>query len=241
MHRASNDHGTPPRWSLSGLVTGAHYVFPLLPGAAVFAAAFGTLAAQKGLSFFEATLMSAAVFAGASQFAAMEIWSTPITLGTVVSLALVVGVVNMRMLLMGASLRPWLGGLPAWQSYPTLLLTTDASWLIASRYRAEGGTDAAILFGGGLTLWLVWVPMTSIGFLFGSLVDEPRRFALDLILPIYFIAMLVPLWRGPRRAIPWAVGGATALLVQQLVPGFWYIVVGAFAGAISGGFIDDAE
>lgn len=241
MQSHPNDPGQPVCWSLSGLFTGARYVFPLLPGAAVFAAAFGTLAAQKGLTFFETVLMSAAVFAGASQYAAMEIWAVPISLSTVASLALLVGVVNMRMVLMGASLRPWLGDLAAWKSYPTLLLTTDASWLLAARYRSGGGADAAILLGGGLMLWLVWVPMTGIGHVFGSLVAEPRRFALDLVLPVYFIAMLVPLWRGPRRAVPWAVGGGTALLVQYLVPGFWYIVAGALAGAISGGFIDDSE
>ena len=51
--------------------------------------------------------------------------------------------------------------------------------------------------------------------------------------------MLVPLWRGPRRAAPWAIAGAVALIVQYLVPGYWYIVIGSLAGAFSGGFIDE--
>ena len=38
------------------------------------------------------------------------------------------------MLLMGASLRPWLAPLPSWQSYPMLHLVTDPGWLIALRY-----------------------------------------------------------------------------------------------------------
>ena len=56
---------------------------------------------------------------------------------------------NARMLLMGASLRPWLAPLPSWQVYPMLHLTTDPGWLIAMRYRAEGGNDAAVFLGGG--------------------------------------------------------------------------------------------
>ena len=34
---------------------------------------------------------------------------------------------------------------------------------------------------------------------------------------------------------------ATALIVQYIVPGYWYIIVGALAGAVSGGFIDDRK
>jgi predicted branched-subunit amino acid permease len=39
------------------------------------AALWGTLAAAKGFSPFEAMLMSAFVYAGASQFVAIEMWS----------------------------------------------------------------------------------------------------------------------------------------------------------------------
>ena len=57
--------------------------------------------------------------------------------------------------------------------------------------------------------------------------------------PAFFAAMLIPLWRGPRRGIAWVVAGAVALLVQQLSGGWWFIVAGALAGSIAGGFIDD--
>ena len=239
MHSDPDDKA--PHWSRAGLWAGARYALPLVPGTAVFAMAFGTVAAQKGLTLTEATLMSALVFAGASQLVAMEIWTNPMTFALVATLAVVTGVVNMRLLLMTASLRPWLGPLPAWQSYPTLLLTTDASWLIAMRYRAQGGSDASVLLGSGLVLWLLWVPASALGYLLGALIAEPARFGLDLIMPIFFVAMLVPLWRGPRRAIPWAVAGLVALLVQYLVPGFWFIIAGALAGAVGGGFIDEPQ
>ena len=239
MHSAPNDKA--PHWSQAGLWTGARTMLPLVPGTALFAMAFGTVAAQKGLTLTEATLMSALVFAGASQLVAIEIWTNPMTFALVAPLALVTAVVNMRLLLMSASLRPWLGPLPAWQSYPTLLLTTDASWLITMRYRAQGGSDASVLLGSGLVLWRPWVPASVLGYLLGALIAEPARFGLDLIMPIFFVAMLVPLWRGPRRAIPWAVAGLVALLVQILVPGFWFIIAGALAGALCGGFIDEPQ
>lgn len=239
MHSETVRGAGAPYWSIAGLWLGMRYALPLLPGSAVFGAAFGTVAAQKGLSLTDAALMSAFVFAGASQLVAMEIWKDPLTFGTIATLALVTGVVNMRMLLMGASLRPWLGPLPAMQVYPVLLMNTDASWLISIRHRAEGGSDAAVLLGSSIALWIIWVPVTMLGYVAGALIADPRRFGVDLILPMFFVAMLVPLWRGPRHAVPWAAAGVVALLVQALVPGYWFMIAGSLSGAIAGGFIDE--
>ncbi|NWG24433.1 MAG: AzlC family ABC transporter permease [Pseudorhodoplanes sp.] len=240
--QSGQDRSAPaPYFSSAGLRIGARYALATAAGACAFALAFGTLAAQKGLSLVEATLMSALVFAGASQLVAMEIWTTPMTPAVIVTLALVTGVVNLRLVLMGASFRPWLAALPPAKVYPTLLLTTDSSWIMGIRHRAEGGADASVLLGSGLTLWIFWVGSTALGYLFGGLIPDPRRFGLDLILPIFFVAMLVPLWRGPRRAIPWVIAGAVALAVQATVPGFWFIVAGSLSGAIAGGFIDERK
>jgi predicted branched-subunit amino acid permease len=234
-------NGAHPHWTLAGLWDGARAAAPLFPGTAVFAAAFGTIAAQKGLTLVEATLMSMLVFAGASQLVAMEIWTQPLTNGVIVTLAAVTAVVNMRLLLMSASMRPWLGQLPAHRIYPVLTLTTDTSWLIGIRHRAAGGSDASVLLGSGLFLWVSWSATTFVGYQIGGLIAQPQRYGLDLILPIFFTAVFVPLWRGMRRAIPWGVAGVVALAVQYLVPGWWFMIAGALAGTIAGGFIDDEQ
>jgi predicted branched-subunit amino acid permease len=211
----------------------------MVPGTIVFAAAYGTLAAQKGLTLSEAVLMSALVYGGASQLVAMEVWTNPLTLSTVVSLAVVTGIVNARFILMGATLRPWLGALPPWQAYAALNGTVDATWLIATRYRAEGGSDVSVFAGAALTLWLIWVGSAIPGYLLGAFIADPKRFGFDLMLPIFFAAMFVPLWRGARRAVGWVVAGVVALAVSYLVPGWWFIVAGALTGSIAGAFIDD--
>lgn len=211
----------------------------MVPGTVVFAAAYGTLAAQKGLAFTEAVLMSALVFGGASQLVALEVWTTPLTLATVVSLAVVTVIVNARFILMGATLRPWFGALPQWQAYAALNATVDATWLIAVRYRAEGGSDASVFVGAGLALWIVWVTSAIPGYLLGAVIADPKRFGFDLVLPIFFAAMFIPLWRGARRAAGWAIAGLVALLVSYLVPGWWFIVIGALTGSVVGAFIDE--
>jgi predicted branched-subunit amino acid permease len=89
-----------------------------------------------------------------------------------------------------------------------------------------------------LILWVVWVAATLPGFLAGALVPEPRRFGLDLLMPIFFSAMLVPLWKGVRPALPWALG-AVALVVERLAPGYGFIMAGALAGALTGALVGD--
>jgi 4-azaleucine resistance transporter AzlC len=226
-------------FSPAGLMEGARLVAPVMPGMMMFGAAFGALAAQKGLTLLEAVLMSTLVYAGASQFVAMEMWSDILTPGGVVTLGLVTATVNMRFILMTAALRPWFGALPAWQSYPALFVITDPGWLTAMHYHSKGGRDASILVGGGLAFWLLWIGSCVPGYLLGALVTDPKRFGLDVIMPAFFVVMLVPLWRGARRAVPWAIAGAVALTVAQLVPGWWFIIAGAIAGSVAGGFLDE--
>jgi predicted branched-subunit amino acid permease len=197
------------------------------------------VAAQKGLTLVEATLMSALLFAGISQYVAMEIWTDATTIAGLAALALVTATVNMRFVLMSASLRPWLENLPAWQTYPALHLLVEPGWLVAMRYRAGGGADAAIYLGSGLALWLVWIAATLPGYLVGALVSDPRPFGLDLIMPAFFVAMLVPLWHGARPAVAWVAAGLVALLVAELAGGWWFIVAGALAGCLTAGLLDE--
>ena len=230
-----------PFWSLAGLRLGAWLLLPSLPGMMAFGAAVGATEARKGFDFAYALLMNCWVYAGASQLVAMEVWPRHMTAAGVATLALVVATVNARMLLFGASLRPWLGPLPAWQIYPLLQFTTDPGWVMMMRYRAEGGNDAAAFLGGALVVLVAWISATMAGYLAGTLVADPRAIALDLVLPIFFAAMVVPLWRGRRRAIAWGVAALVALATDYLVSGWWFVITGGIAGSLVEGFAEEAS
>jgi predicted branched-subunit amino acid permease len=195
----------------AGLVAGARLTLPLWPGLIVFAAAYGAAASQKGLALWHAVLASAVVYAGASQMVALELWRWPLDLAAVAGMAAVTLLVNARIILMGATLQPWLAGLPPARTAFQMFFLTDANWLIAMRHRAEGGRDLGVLFGAGLALWPMWWAATALGHLVGGLIRDPRVFGLDFILPALFAAMLVPIWRGPRPALPWLAAGLVAL------------------------------
>jgi hypothetical protein len=95
-----------------------------------------------------------------------------------------------------------------WQIYPALHLTVDPGWLIAMRYRAEGGSDIGV-FSAPARCWRYLDERDQRGYFAGALVSDPRT-GIDLVMPVFFTAMLVPLWRGARRAVAWAIGGGRA-------------------------------
>jgi predicted branched-subunit amino acid permease len=227
--------------SLAGFNLGLRLALPVLPGMIAFGLAVGSTAARKGFSFVDSLVMNVFVYAGMSQLVAMEVWPERVTIAALGALALLCVVINARMLLITASLQPWLGALPPWKIYPALHIVVDPGWLIAMRYRAEGGSDIGVFFGSSVMLALTWMSATSAGHLTGALISDPRRYGIDLVMPIFFAAMLIPLWRGARRGVAWLVAGAVALLVQYLLGGWWFIVAGAVAGSVVGGLLDDAD
>src|SRR3954454_20245663 len=143
--------------TLEGYLQGARMTLPLLPSIIVFAAAFGSLAAQKGMTWDQALAMSGIVFAGASQMVSIEIWREVWSLPALLEVMAVTAFVNARMILMSASLQPWLKHASGPQQALMLFLLTDANWLLGMRYRSEGGRDLGIYLGSGLILWVMWV------------------------------------------------------------------------------------
>lgn len=228
----------PAYWSRAAIVPGIVAIGPMLPGTLAFGMAFGALCAQKHFSLAEVEVMMAFVYGGLSQFVAVQSWPDHLTVSSIATLALLTLTVNIRFSLMSASLRPWFGTLPRWQAYPPMLLVTDGGWLAATRYRDHGGADAWFFVGGALVLYLVWLVAAVPGYLLAEQLADPKKYGVDLAMPAFYAAMLVPAWKGLRPAIPWVIAGAVALVVHWLVPGWWFIIVGALSGAVSAGLME---
>src|SRR3546814_17008516 len=107
---------------------GAFTILPLLVAVAPFGLLLGTLAAQKGLSPLETALMGATVFAGASQFVAVEIWTTPPAVALLTATALMV---NLRPVLMGAAMAQHVRGWSRGPTYGGLFFMDDETWAFA--------------------------------------------------------------------------------------------------------------
>src|SRR5476651_1770240 len=163
-----------PHWTYAAFREGVIATLPLMPGLFAFGMAFGTVAARKGFSLIDALVMSGTVYAGVAQLVVLESWPERLTLPVIASTAAVTALISSRFLLVGASLRPWLGSQPAAKIYPTLFLLVEPNWLMSMRYRANGGNDPAYLMGGGAMTYVIWVVSTAAGYWLGASIADPN-------------------------------------------------------------------
>lgn len=105
-------------------------ILPAMVAGIPFAALCGALAVAKGLSQAEVCLMSLVVFAGSAQFAAIEMWSAP---APVTALVVSTLLINVRHVLMSASLGPRLHALSAQQRVLGCFTLADENWALAER------------------------------------------------------------------------------------------------------------
>ena len=220
------------RSGLPQFLLGARMFVPLAITIAAYGLVWGVLAGQAGLTIAEMVLMSGLVFAGASQFVALELW-TPGAL-PIGALVLAVGIVNLRMMLMSATLRPLLRPLPRWKAVLATFFITDESWAMTMAELSRGRGSAAYLLGAGTLAWLGWMAATLTGRLLGSVIDDPTRYGLDFAFTATFLALLFGMWKGKADLLPWLVGAVVAIIVARLVPGHWYIIAGGLAGSFAG-------
>jgi predicted branched-subunit amino acid permease len=198
-----------------------------------FGAAFGLAAVQKGLEPLQTLLMSTTVFAGASQFAAVDMWGSEVSL---IPLMAVVFAINSRHLLMGASLYPMLREMPPGRRYSLLLLLTDANWAVSAQEYQGGKRNLEVILGGGLAIWLAWIFGTWLGVYFGGLLKDPQSLGLDMVLGCFLLAMALGGEKSPRILVAWAVAAASSLAAWKWLPPNIHVVVGALAGGAVGFF-----
>lgn len=225
------------RLTQEGVVRGAREMAFAIISVLLFAMAYGVAAKDAGLDGWAAILISAGVFAGASQFAALELLESPVPW---LPLVLVVFAVNARHILMGAALYPWFGRVPMAQRLLPAALMTDVNWAQSLQAYDRGERDMGYLLGSGLLLWVTWLAGTALGVvLVEAVAMDFDRFGMDLIFLLFFICMLTGLRRGRGDDIAWAVAGVTALAASWALPPHWHVLTGALAGGIAGMIVHD--
>jgi 4-azaleucine resistance transporter AzlC len=220
-----------PSFTTSGVRRGSVEIAPIAAFVIPFGIAFGVAASAKGISPGISVFMSVAIYAGASQFAALDLWYAPLPLAT---LALTVLAVNARHILLGAALAPWLLQIPILRRLAALLLLSDANFAHTMSARDRGETDAGILFGSGLTMWIIWIVSTAVGALAGSFLGDLSRFGFDAVMVAYFTAVIVGWWKGRSDLFPFITAAAVAVVGTYFLPPGWHIIAGALAGGMVG-------
>lgn len=173
----------------------------------VLALSFGVVAKDAGMPALAAVAMSAVVFAGSAQFAAVGILGAGGGLPAAVGAA---ALMNSRFVPMGFAVAPSLHG-GRLQRVLEGQAVVDSSWVMAQR--GDGRFDREYLFGHTGVQYVGWVTGTVLGVAVPGL--DARALGLDAVFPAFFLILLAGELRDRTRI---GVAGLGALLALALVP-----------------------
>jgi len=211
------------------IVRGASANLPVALSVAAYGSVLGVLAAQKDVAWPELLLMNLSIFAGSAQFVMVDMWLPPLP---IVEITLAVLAINLRYLLIGASLHPLFQGRSILYKACVMHLVADENWAVTMAAYREGEATTGFLLGGGICLCCVWSCGTLAGHGLGAAIRNPEAYALDFAFLAVFTALAVSLWRGREDWVPWIVAIGVAILTEWFLPGKWYIVTGGVGGAL---------
>ena len=202
---------------------------PLWLSVAPFGAIYAVTALAAGLTPAQTLAMSLFVFAGAAQFTAAGLFASGVAPLAIVITTLII---NMRHLLLAASLAPFLRRTPNFVKTGLAFQLTDESYAVGMRRFLEGQGSPAFQVGSNISLYVIWQTSTIVGILLGAVIPDPAAYGLDLVFPLTFIALLVPLLRDRVSVLVAGIAGLLTVGGALLLPGRWYILI---AGIVASG------
>jgi predicted branched-subunit amino acid permease len=232
-----------PASSLATAAEGAKDILPAVMVAVPIGLLLGALCRSKGIPAAEAGCMSLLVNAGASQFAAVQLWANdgprlaPILLSTLL--------INVRHALMSLTLVPKLAkaGMTRLRMLVALAFLTDPTWGFAEQ-RARAGLPVTWPYwmGLALTFTAAWTGATIAGAWLGAYLGDPRQIGADFALAALFIGMTARFWAGWRRTgLAIAASGLSSATVFYTLGAPWHVIAGAVAGIAAAYFAAQPE
>ncbi len=205
---------------------------------AAYGSVLGLLAAKKGLSWAELLIMNLSIFAGSAQFVMVDMWLPPLP---IVEITLAVMVINMRYLLIGASLNPLFVNTSLRHKFAFIHLVADENWAMTMARFHKEKISTYFLLGGGVCVQAAWCAGTMAGHRLGAVIAKPEQFGLDFAFVAVFTALVFSFWRGKKDLLPWLFTAFLAVIFEKLIPGKWYILVGGVGGALLTAFLPEKQ
>jgi 4-azaleucine resistance transporter AzlC len=205
----------------AGLRTGLGF------GAAAFVVgvSFGVVA-EPLMGSVAPIVMSAIVFAGASQFGATSVLADGGSAATAIATG---AMLNARFLPMGLAAASALRGSRLRRALEGQAIV-DASWALAAR--GEGGFDREVMLGATLPQYPAWVLGTVVGVVVGGALGDPEALGLDAIFPAFFLGLLAAELRRPHAVPTVLIGGAIALALTPVLPAGLPVLLASCAALI---------
>lgn len=216
---------------LRGCLASSPFVIVVAP----FALLFGVVATEAGLDVAKVMLFSVSVFAGASQFAALQLMQedAPVLVVLATSLA-----VNLRMVMYSVAMAPHLGAAPLGMRALMAYFLVDQSFAASTvefekRPNQSLAEKVAFFFGSVTPIAPLWFGSTLAGALIGQAI--PKDYALDFAVPITFLAICAPMLRSVPHVIAAVVSIVAALLLSAMPYGSGLLLAAGLAMAAGAG------
>lgn len=218
-----------------GLIVGS----PLTLGYFPIAMAFGILSKNTGISFGDTSLFSIMVYAGASQFMALDLILADVTTGGII---LATFLLNLRHMVMSASLALKLDNFNKKWIPLVALGITDESFSVLSF--TEGKLNLPFILSLQMSGYLSWVAGTMVGFLVGEILPQSLQTSLGIGLYAMFISLLAPEIKKSKDVLCLAlISGITYISISyfKIFGSGWDIILGIIISAILGVLILDKD
>lgn len=180
----------------------------------IYGVSFGALAVAAGLTVGQTCALSAFMFTGGSQFAAVAVIGAGGSPATAASNALLLGARNTAY---GFVNVPVLRRLPLPRRIAAAHLVIDETTAVAAAQDDDSDRLGAFLWTG-IALWACWNLGTLGGALAGDQLGNPERWGLDAMFPAAFVALLAPQLRQPGAVAAAIAGGLIAIALVPIAP-----------------------
>jgi len=172
------------------LLKGATDILPLSLAVLPWGVLFGSLAIQRGFSWFEAQLFSAIIFGGAVQIVTVELMAENTPLLVVLFSAFFI---SSRHFLYGLALRERLSThSAAWRVGLGFLLTDELFSLSGTKKAYQTQFRLYCALGAGGSFYIAWNIWTALGIFAGTWLPDLTQLGLDFAIAATFIALVVP-------------------------------------------------
>jgi len=210
--------------------SGFRAMSPLWLGVVPFGLAYAVLARDAGLSLLETQSLSVLVFAGSAQVSAVGLFATGAAAAEIVMTTFLL---NVRHVLYGLSLGRRIP-LHGWRRPAAAYFLTDEAFGVVA---AREERSFPFLLGAELSLFAAWNTATLAGALAGGAIPDPGRLGIDVVFPLAFLALLVPLVRTRVELVVAVAAGALAYGLSDRLPGGLPILVTGVAGSLVGAWL----
>lgn len=212
---------------------------PIFIGYVPAAIAFGILAKGCEITLLECVLFSAVVFAGASQFIALNLLMTG--MGPV-GIILTTLLVNFRHFLMSAYLSTRMAQMAKRYMFLIAFGVTDEVFSVLSFKR--GPLSKTFVFILEFSAYSGWVSGTVAGYILGGFLPEILSKSMGVALYALLLAILLPEIKRSVSALMLTLASGilnTVLIKLDILPDGWSIIVCIFTIALAGSFLVSGE